>query len=187
MILFQAKLACILRELAKFERLTVVKPLGKTSVLRMLFEDFQYRFLDGGLPVDGMIKWQALRVACRNSSPSAKEKSRELYAWLVETYLPFPAPSCLPRVLDTSPRRSSLLQYRSYPFTGDKGSGPRAADRRGARRQGVRPGKADQGSDFRRPRRKSDPPAPEAAAARASAADLLPLRQGAGPLILPPR
>ena len=90
MILFQAKLDCILRELEKFERLTVVKPLGKTSVLRMLFEDFQYRFLDGGLPVDGMVKWQALRLACRNSSPSAKEKSRELYAWLHETYFPFP-------------------------------------------------------------------------------------------------
>lgn len=63
MILFQAKLACILRELAKFERLTVVKPLGKTSVLRMLFEDFQYRFLDGGLPVDGPARGRNDQVA----------------------------------------------------------------------------------------------------------------------------
>ncbi len=56
MILFQAKLACILRELEKFERVRVIRPLGKTSVLRMLFEDFQYRYLDGNLPAEGMAR-----------------------------------------------------------------------------------------------------------------------------------
>jgi len=90
MILFRVKLACILRELEKFERASAVRPLRKTGVLRMLFEDFQYRFLDGNLPVEGMVRWQALRVACQDNSPTAREKSRELYDWLVKTYLPFP-------------------------------------------------------------------------------------------------
>src|SRR5947209_8776201 len=90
MILFQAKLTCILRELERFERLPVVRPLRKTNVLRKLFEDFQDCCLDGNLPVEGMVKWQALRVACQHRSPSAKKESRELYAWLVATYLPVP-------------------------------------------------------------------------------------------------
>ncbi len=29
-------------------------------------------------------------MACRDRSTSAREKSRDLYAWLVKTYLPFP-------------------------------------------------------------------------------------------------
>ena len=77
MILFQAKLACILRELAKFERLTVVvSRWGRPARPRMLFEDFQYRFLDGGLPVDGTIKLASPPSGVPHSSPSAKEKSR---------------------------------------------------------------------------------------------------------------
>lgn len=90
MSLFRTKLTCILRELEKYERRSVIKPLGKTSVLRMLVEDFQNNSFDGALPVEGMVKWQALRVACREQSPSAKEKSREFYAWLMKAYPPLP-------------------------------------------------------------------------------------------------
>ena len=74
----------------KFERLSVVKPLGKTNVLRTLVEDFRECCLDGNLSVEGMIKWQALQVACHERSASAKEASREFYAWLMKTYPPLP-------------------------------------------------------------------------------------------------
>src|ERR1051325_9958492 len=54
MNLFRIHLTCILRELAKFERRSVTKPLGRTSILRMLVEDFRDNRLNGALPVDGM-------------------------------------------------------------------------------------------------------------------------------------
>jgi hypothetical protein len=90
MIQLQAKLNCILQELEKFERRTVIKPLGKASVLWVLVEDFQNCFLGGHFPVQGMIRWQALQAACRVRSPSARNESREFYAWLRDTYLPLP-------------------------------------------------------------------------------------------------
>lgn len=90
MSLFRAKLTCILRELAKSERRSVIKPLGKTSVLRILVEDFQNNCLDDSFPVEGMIKWEALQAACHQRSPSARNESREFYAWLMKTYPPPP-------------------------------------------------------------------------------------------------
>lgn len=90
MSLFRVKLTCILRELAKFQRRSFFGPLGKTTVLRKLVEDFRDSGLHGALPVEGMVKWEALLAACHEKSPSAKNVSREFYAWLLEAYPPPP-------------------------------------------------------------------------------------------------
>lgn len=90
MTLPQVKINCILRELAKFQRRSAWRPLGKRAVLRKLVEDFRDTCLHGALPVEGMVKWEALLAACHEKSPSTKEASREFYAWLMTTYPPPP-------------------------------------------------------------------------------------------------
>ncbi len=90
MTLRQLKLECILRELVKFEWLSPIEPLEKTDLLWLLFDDFQFGHLNGDLPVEGIVAWQALLAACRERSASAKQKARELYEWLRKTFLPLP-------------------------------------------------------------------------------------------------